>query len=214
MPLLLDDLRDLVRSETGNDEDTQITDTQIGTWFWLAYGQLQRELSASFPDLYEKTSGETTLVNGNGTLNKPSDYSKLVRIEVKIGEVWQVVPHASKANPQLDGYVGFEEQGAAFQITPSAGCAGTYRIIYVFVPSETFPADDIPRGFEDVLIQRVIAKAQIRIGGDPVPHNAEADRVYKRMTKALKTGRRGVGPEPGLITGYGAGASYGEDWSA
>ena len=65
---------------------------------------------------------------------------------------------------------------------------------------------------EDILIQKVTAKAQIRIGGDPRPHLDEARDTYKDLVKAIKSTRRqNRGPELGLAVGYGV--SYGYDWS-
>jgi hypothetical protein len=211
MPLILSDLIALVRSETGNTDDTQYSDDEVGTWMWIEYGKVRRTLSAKFPELFETTSSNVVVTTASPLINKPSDFEKLVRIEQLIGSDWQTVPHANKVNPHLDSYVGYREQGATLQLTPGASAAGTYRVVYVRNPSETFPADDIPRGAEDAIIQKVIAKAQIRVGGDPAPHYEEAKNTLKDFIKDYRAGRRSNAPEPGFVSGYSPAAVNTDD---
>lgn len=197
----IDDIYALIRSETDNDDDEQVTDTQLGVWLTVEYKKVRRKLSARFPSLFTKTSDP--IVVTAQTLTKPTDFEKLGtygRIERQEGTSWVTIPHASPVNPEGDGYIGHMEQGAAFHLTPASSAPGTYRFVYISSPSSCFPAADIPMGFEDVIIQKVIAKVQRRIGGDPEPHLEEAKETFDETAAALKAGPRlGNAPEPGFV---------------
>lgn len=205
----LADLRAAVRAETDNDEDTQITDAQLNTWFWVEYGKVRRRLSARFPELFTVTSDDIVVLSGQSRITKPLNLERLIRIERCYEDRWEAVPHANKVNPHLDTYLGYREHDDYFWLTPADSAPGTYRLIFVTEPETCFPAGDIPRGFEDVIIQKVVAKAQIRIGGDPSPHITEADTTFRQLAKAL-TPRKSNAPEPGFVQGFGVGSEDNE----
>jgi hypothetical protein len=208
--LLIADIRSLIRAETGNDEDTQYTDDQLDVWLTIEYRKLHKRLSSRFPELYTAVSATTVLTSTN-VITKPANLAKIVHVERLEGDRWVALPKATQVTPALDCYLGWYEEGASIVITPdSTAAAGSYRLKFIVSPSSSFPAQDIPNGFDDIIYQNVIAKAKIRIGDDPTPHLQLAERTWNEQVKAQHP-RGGNDPEPGFVSGYGAG-SYGDEY--
>jgi hypothetical protein len=208
--LTISDIRALIRSETANDEDDQYGDDQLDVWLTIEYRKLHKRLSARFPELYTSTSATTVLTSTN-TITKPVNLAKILHVERLEGDRWIALPKATKVTPALDCYLGWHEEGATIIIAPDAtAAAGSYRIKFLVSPSDSFPATDIPLGFEDIIFQNVIAKCKIRIGDDPSPHLALAAQTWSEQVKAQHP-RQGNDPEPGFVTGYGVG-SYGDGY--
>lgn len=207
------DIYNSIRAESANDEDDQVSDAQLNTWLTIEYRKLHKRLSARFPSLYTGTSATTTLVTDQQTITKPSNLAKIVHVERLEGSTWFALPKASKVAPELDAYIGWYEQGSTIVITPAASAPGSYRIKFVIAPASQFPASDIPTGFEDIIFQKVIAKLQNRIGGDPSPHLDEADRTWKEQVRAQQN-RLGGDPEPGFVSGFGSGSDDFEGFSS
>jgi hypothetical protein len=203
----LADLRLAVRSETGSEEDDQLPDDQMAIRFWISYGQLRRKLTARFPELFIVTDDTQTLTGASDSLTKPTGFGGLERIEKLCGTKWITVPHAPAMDPHVACYLGFREEGAEFKLSgPNDSVPGDYRIVYKTAPATCFPAGDVPRGFEDIIIQEVTAWAQRRLGGDPQPHLDLAAKIYKEQARALVIARHAAAPLPGFTPGYGAGA--------
>lgn len=210
MPFTVDDYYDIVRAETANDEDTQFTDAQLDLWGTVEYKKLHKRLSNRFPELFTATSDEVVLTTGQQEISKPNNLAKLLHVEREESGVWTALPKATKVTPERDPYLGWREEGALVVITPAGSAPGTYRLKFVITPSSSWPAGDIPSGFEDIIFQKVIAKCKIRMESDPTPHWQEADRTWNEQVKAQRS-RQGTDPEPGFVTGYGAGSDGWED---
>ena len=208
--MTLQEFRDAVRYETGNELDSQYDDTMLDRWLFLSYQKLYRRVSAAVPGLFTTTSSNIA-VTSNQLLAKPTRFKSPERIEVLINGQWLSVPHASKTHPEQDGYLGWSEQGSNFVITPAGAAPGTYRIVYVQGPHATaFQPTEVTEGFEDVIVQWSAAKARGRME-EANQHQKAGDAALAEQLAALKAGRRGSAPEPGMVFGYGSGSMYDEE---
>ncbi len=200
--MVLADLYALIRSETGRDTSGSIDNTtHLNPWLEIEYHKVRRMLVAAFPELFLVTS-PTTILTSTQLVPKLANFGGLERVERLEGSTWVSVPQGEQFQPELTPYLSWREEGAFYVIQPAASAPGSYRLVYKSSPP-CFPASDIPAGFIDVVVQRVIAKVQRRTGGDDAPHLKEADATWKSMVRALKAARRGSSPEPGFVSVYG-----------
>lgn len=196
--MTLNELYAAVRAETAHDSDVAIdNEIHLNPWLRLEYLKLRRKLTARFPSLFLTTSDVVTLSGTTQAVPKPANFERLERLEKLSGTEWLPVMGSPSFMPEQACHLGFREEGASLVVGPQAEAPGQYRMVYVTGPG-CFPAADIPYGFEDVIIQNVIAKVQNRTGGDPAPHLKQAQDTWKEMARAL-AGRMGPAPQPGFV---------------
>ena len=91
-----------VRNTTGHDSDTQVTDAMITAEGDRRYKTLRRWLSQKAPALYQTTS-QTTLTTGTNTISKPSDFERVIRVEIQLSQGFWVPLSMRNALAQTEG---------------------------------------------------------------------------------------------------------------
>lgn len=201
-------IRAATDQEASDETAAQVLGTQLNTWIDLEHKQLRRELSQIVPSLYTAVGSEQTPNATTGALTMPSDYERLVRVEIKIGSTWYPVEEASDGlSPHLRELCVREEGSTLFLAPVATATSYTVRIVYVQSVA-TLSADSgtggvllVPDGCEDIILARVEARVQTRFQRDPSPHIARAREVLREQKKYLRK-RYGTTAQPGLrVTG-------------
>jgi hypothetical protein len=199
--MLKSEARTAIRS-TYEDVAGAPTDSELNVWLDLEQKLFRRELTIAAPTLYQKVDATQTIANGAETLALPSDYDSLIRVERLDGVTWLPVDVSDALTTQI-GAVAVREEGAAIKIGPTLISGASYRLIYNPVPASlasTNSPDEtlaIPVGCEDILIERVAARARVKLEEDPSPHLTRAAAVWNEQKRALRR-RYGRMPVPGL----------------
>jgi hypothetical protein len=199
-------IRAATDQEASDETAAQVLGTQLNTWLDLEHKLFRRELSQAVPSLYTATGSEHTPNATTGALTMPSDYERLVRVELKVGANWYPVDVASDGlSPHLGDLCVREEGGTLYLAPVTTAAAYTVRIVYVQSPG-ALSADSgangvllVPEGCEDIICARVEARVQVRFQRDPSPHAARAAAVWREQRKYLRK-RYGATPVPGLRT--------------
>lgn len=194
--------RTLIRANTDHEgaSDTQVTDTQLDTWLDIEHKLLCREVAFIAPSLYTQLDDEQELDAGDGALEFPDDFERLVRLERQAGASWYPIDISDSLSPHTGSGLTVREEEEGLQVSPAESCAGTYRIVYLRRPLTLDDDDeefDLPPGCEDILCERVCARARIKLDEDPTPHQSRADSAWVKQKQALRR-RYGRGAEPGM----------------
>lgn len=197
--MLLSELRDAARAETDHDSDTQVTDAQLTKRINTDYQNLRRKLIQVAASLYSVEDDAQTLAAGDGDLEMPFDFERLVRLEKQVGDNWFPVEVSDELNPHY-GCINVREEDGVLKLAPTSLTAGTWRIVYVPKPDGLVDDDQdviLPEGLEDILIQQAAAFIRRRHDEDPMPHTQQADTVWREQKSALRR-RYGRHAQPGL----------------
>lgn len=198
--MTLTELKNDIRNRTAHDGDQQVVDVDhLEPWIHLEYRKLYRKLVRRFPERYIVTSSSTTLSGSTQTIARPAAVGRLLRVERSDLGTWIGVPRSSSFLPELDQYLGFREEGANYVISPLVEAPGTYRLVYVPKPSAAYVEADIPDGFEEVIIERVVAHVVSRTSEDDAQvHRDLAQECWDEACAALAPTTEG--PEPGFVS--------------
>ena len=174
-----------VRNTTGHDSDTQVTDPMITAEGDRRYKSLRRWLSQKAPELYQTTS-ETTLTTGTNTISKPSDFERVIRVEIQLSQgFWEPLAMRNALS---------QTQGIA------CDSAGTYRLTYVTKPTSGYTSFDVPDGAEEILIHETAGWVRQRHEEDPSYHMAEARQLKLDLQRDIAM-RNGAHPRSVLVSG-------------
>jgi hypothetical protein len=197
-----------IRNRTGHDTDQQIVDaTMLLPWIEQETRRVRRELSLKCPEPFLKLSPILTVVT-SGVIDLTSindEFERIWSVEKRTaGNVsssydaanfWAEVPVYQDGDPCL----GFREEGSTLRFYPEYLGEGSYRVKYILgidatafttstnLNSVTETGGGLPRGFEEVVIERVCATVCTRVpGDDPLPHLEEANRIWLAEVRALR----------------------------
>ena len=201
-----EECRTAVKTATDHDgaSDTQVTTAQLNTWIDIEHKLLRRLLAQVAPQLYTAADNSQTISSGTESLTMPSDFERLIRLEIQVGDRWLPIEVSDELSPHI-GTLAVREEGGTLKVAPGALTAGTYRIIYVQKPT-TLSADSgaggvllVPDGCEDIIVEKVAARVRERLDEDPTPHLNRAAATWKEQKSALRR-RYGKAPQPGMRT--------------
>lgn len=208
-----------IRNGTGHDVDGQVNDTtMLLPWIELEARRVRRELSLKVPEIFTLTAAPIVVAAGSTSFNIASQLTSPERIlevarlvrgtgSAPSSDEWVDVPVYEEGVPWL----GYREEGPIVNLLPGRSAAGTYRVRYVqgmsaaaFTTSTDLNGGfsptivGLPAGLEDIVVERVSARASRRIpGDDPAPHLAEAERIWREQLPALRK-RYGRSVKPGF----------------
>lgn len=194
-----------VRTATARDSDLRLTDTMMAAWVDIESKRLWYYLSQEIPELTESTVA-ATVAAGSSTINMnaltSSSYYRLHLLEKAFSDgVYDEVPSANYAHPARVSGLVFRESiisGApTITLYPADSAPGTYRVRYTPLVAPGYTTVPVPEGFEDVVIERVAARARIRFKEDPSPHLAQANEFLQQQLDAARD-RHGYHPVGGL----------------
>lgn len=208
-----------IRNRTGHDNDGQINDsTMLLPWVEQEARRVRRELSLKVPELYTILSPALTVTPGDRIelTGTTAPFERLVSVERRISgsgsDAWSVNSTWGELLVYEQGspYLGYLEEGPWLALRPEGKSAGVYRVRYIKglletafststdLNTDTATTPGLPRGMEEVVIERVCAIVATRVpGDDPAPHQREAERIWKDQLSALR--RRYVrGIKPGF----------------
>lgn len=167
-----------IRTSTGHDSDTQVTDTQLGVWIDQIYPEFRREILDVAPSLYTAVAATQDLTTTDPDFDLPADFERVSTLQVLCGVDYLGVPPVSDVSPDFGGLCWREEAGV-LRLAPATSCTGTYRLAYNKAPTLTGDYTiEVPTGCELVIVERVAAMVRVRFNEDPTPHLATADRIW------------------------------------
>ena len=175
---------------------------ELNAWLDIEHKLFRRELSRSVPSLYTTTSSTQALTAADPDFDLPADFDRVVRFERLYGDTYLPVDVSDGLSPHA-GDLTFREEGTTLKAAPSAQVAGTYRLVYVQTPGELSAESStngvllVPPGCEDVILERVSARARAKLQEDPTPHLQRAADVWTQQRRVLMS-RYGRHGQPGL----------------
>lgn len=159
-----------VRSATGHDSDTAVTDAQITAEGNLRYRNFRRWLSQKAPNLYQKTA-TFSMTSASNQYTKPADFERVVRLEMQMSQgYWEPL----NMRPTIS-----MSQGIAVDVT------GTYRLTYTTRPEDGYTTLDVPPGGELVILNETAGWVRQRHEEDPSYHMQEAARIKQELQRDI-----------------------------
>jgi hypothetical protein len=161
-----------VRSATGHDVDTQVTDAQITAELDREYRRVRRWLGMIVPSLYQVELDNIAIAAGGNSIAKPDDFERVITLERQMN---QGVYCPLAMRPQLHAHSGRQ-----------LDASGLYRLTYVSRPVDGYTSFAVPEGAEDIILERVAAWVRQRHAEDTSYHIQMADRIQNETRTTLK----------------------------
>lgn len=194
-------LLDRVRKEGDYENSTVLTDAVMLPWLSAAHGEYCDLLDEEWAG-YRDTTATLTATAGSATLALPNDFLKARALHLLHGNLYRALDPFEPTH-QVLGYddargvpVGYLHVGASVELYPTPDAAYTLRLRYVpAAPALTSTSDtiDVPNGWEDFHVAKVLMKAAKRDERPLSEDLAIVDRVRARVRQAASQ-RNVTGP--------------------